>query len=500
MKKILLFLLLILSISAMASPKREFRGVWIQTAFQTHYKNMDGPALKKYFTDMLDSFEDAGFNAVVFQVRPTADAFYKSDLEPWSRFLTGERGKDPAFDWDPMEFLIEECHKRFMEFHAWINPYRVTCTSSERLPSNHMYYKESDRFVKFDGKIYFDPGQPQNRVYIKEIVNDIVRRYDIDAIHFDDYFYPYPVKGKTFNDDASFALYGQKMGFSKNQRNDWRRQNVNILIKYIQNDIKKLKPWVRFGISPFGIYRNQASSEFGSKTRGLQNYDDLYADVLRWSMEGWVDYMVPQLYWEIGNKSADYKELVNWWDDFYEDKHLYIGQDIGRSLDGEKLSLAVSSKHFDEKMKLTRAKKNVSGNCFWFGYQIYNNDHDIADVLKDKYHTHRALVPAYTEISKTLPKEVINLRSEWRDDEFYLVWDTEKARNEIEEPKFFCIYRFPKGVDKDIENPKYLIKVTYDTEYKLPYLNGKRNYTYVITTVDRVNNESKRGVARKIKL
>ena len=196
---------------AMASPKREFRGVWIQTAFQTHYKNMDGPALKKYFTDMLDSFEDAGFNAVVFQVRPTADAFYKSDLEPWSRFLTGERGKDPAFDWDPMEFLIEECHKRFMEFHAWINPYRVTCTSSERLPSNHMYYKESDRFVKFDGKIYFDPGQPQNRVYIKEIVNDIVRRYDIDAIHFDDYFYPYPVKGKTFNDDAGFALYGQKM-------------------------------------------------------------------------------------------------------------------------------------------------------------------------------------------------------------------------------------------------------------------------------------------------
>ena len=494
-----LFILLFFTFSLFCAPKREFRGVWVQTAFQEHYQQKSEADLRRYFTEMLDCFKDAGFNALIFQVRPSADAFFKSEKEPWSRFLTGERGKSLNTNWDPMEFLINECHNRNIEFHAWINPYRVTVSSSETLPKNHLYYREKERFVKYEGKIYFDPGMPQNRTYIKEIVEDIVTRYDVDAIHMDDYFYPYPVKGREFNDNHSFALYGKKMGFSKDQKDDWRRQNVNILIKYLNEDIKKIKPWVRFGISPFGIYRNKETSKIGSNTRGLQNYDDLYADVLRWTMEGWVDYMVPQLYWEIGYAPADYKELINWWNKFYDGQHLYIGQDVARSLDNNR-SLKISDSHFSEKIELSRKKKNVSGNCFWYGYQIMNNDYGVRDVLKDKYHDNIALVPAYTHISKDLPKDVKNLRTEWRSDGYYLRWDLDRPKSDIQQPKFFCIYRFPKGVYKNIDKAEYLYDITNKCEYKLPYERGKNNYTFVITTIDMVNNESKRGAAKKIKL
>ena len=315
----------------------------------------------------------------------------------------------------------------------------------------------------------------------------------------DDYFYPYPKAGIEFNDRYSFGLYSEKMGFKPNQKADWRRQNVNILIKYINNDIKSIKPWVRFGISPFGIYRNSSSCSFGSNTRGLQNYDDLYADILRWSDEGWIDYVIPQLYWEIGYKLADYKTLIQWWNEFYEDKHLYIGQDIARSLDNG-VSLNVSDKHLDEKLSLSKEYKNVSGNCFWYGYQIMADEHGIKNILKNKYHKTKALVPAYTNISDELPKEVKKLKTKWKNDNFYLTWDIDEAKNEITRPKFFCVYRFPKGVEKDINNAEYILEITNKREIKLPFINGKKSYTYVVTTIDRVNNESKKGVSRKIKL
>ena len=282
-----------LSVAVAQAPKHEFRGAWLHTVFQGQYKNQNTEQNKAYLIGQLDSLRKVGVNAVIFQVRPQSDAFYASELEPWSRYLT-DGGNAPRPFWDPLQFMIEQCHERGMELHAWLNPYRVTSNSKQTLPQNHIYHRHPERFIRYDGKLYFDPGQPENREFIGAVVDDIVARYDVDGIHFDDYFYPYPVKGKEFGDDASYRRYGNGM-----DRGDWRRHNVDLLIEDLHRRIAAAKPWVRFGISPFGIWRNQSSDSRGSRTSGLQNYDALYADVLLWEEEGWIDYLLPQLYWEL---------------------------------------------------------------------------------------------------------------------------------------------------------------------------------------------------------
>ena len=278
-------------------PKREFRGAWIQ-AVNGQFRGIPTEKLKQTLIDQLNSLQGAGINAIIFQVRPEADALYASQLEPWSRFLTGVQGQAPSPYWDPMQFMIDECHKRGMEFHAWINPYRVKTSLKSELSPNHLYNIHPEWFVTYNNQLFFDPALPESRRHICMVVADIVSRYDVDAIHMDDYFYPYPAKGMDFPDDASFARYGG--GFTN--RADWRRSNVNILIQKIHETIRGLKPWVKFGISPFGIYRNEKNDPLGSKTNGLQNYDDLYADVLLWARNGWVDYNIPQIYWQIGRR------------------------------------------------------------------------------------------------------------------------------------------------------------------------------------------------------
>ena len=299
-RNLLLLLLLcvqVLTIQAQQTPaanhpKREFRAAWIQ-AVNGQFRGMPTDKLKQTLINQLNSLQGAGINAIIFQVRPEADALYASQYEPWSRFLTGVQGKVPEPYWDPMQFMIEECHKRGMEFHAWINPYRVKTSLKNELSPIHIYNSHPEWFVTYGDQLYFDPALPESRNHICKVVTDIVSRYDVDAIHMDDYFYPYPIKGKDFPDDASFARYGG--GFSN--KADWRRSNVNILIQKIHETVRGLKPWVKFGVSPFGIYRNQKSDPLGSDTNGLQNYDDLYADVLLWARKGWVDYNIPQICW-----------------------------------------------------------------------------------------------------------------------------------------------------------------------------------------------------------
>ena len=304
--KIYLSLLLFSFLSGMVSqgaehPKREFRGAWIHTVGQSRYMEMNRDAMQDYFDQMLDSLQYIGINAVIFQVRPTADAFYRSELEPWSKYLTGKQGVAPEPLWDPLQYMIEQCHARNMELHAWLNPYRVGTNADEPLAASHIYHKHPEWFVRYGRQLYFDPGLPECRRFIGRVVDDIVSRYDVDAIHMDDYFYPYPIAGSEFPDENSYARYGNGM-----DRGDWRRENVNALIKELHEIIKSRKPWVRFGISPFGIYRNKKSTpdNSGSNTNGLQNYDDLYADILRWVREGWIDYNMPQIYWEIGHTAA----------------------------------------------------------------------------------------------------------------------------------------------------------------------------------------------------
>ena len=253
------------------TPKREFRGAWVQTVGQFRYRQMNSAAMRHYLTEMVRKFDEAGINAVIFQVRPEADAFYRSRLEPWSRFLTGTQGVAPDDpDFDPLAFIIKECHKRGMELHAWLNPYRIKTHVDNELAPEHIYWEHPERFVQYGTQLFFDPGLPENRTFICEVVRDIVTRYDVDAIHMDDYFYPYPIAGQSFPDDESFKRYAASQGFTPSQRGDWRRDNVNRLIQQLKLTIASIKPWVRFGISPFGIYRNRSSDPDGSETNGLQ--------------------------------------------------------------------------------------------------------------------------------------------------------------------------------------------------------------------------------------
>lgn len=483
-----------LSVQAPAQvPKREFRGAWIQTVHQAEYAKMTPQEMKRDFIRKLNYLQKCGINAVIFQVRPEADAFYRSDIEPYSRFFTGQQGIAPQPLFDPMAFLVQECHKRNMEFHAWLNPYRVSTSGSTVLADSHIFHQHPEWFVTYDKMILFDPGLPQSRAFICKVVRDIVSRYDIDAIHMDDYFYPYPIAGMGFPDDRSFRKYGLSQGYKPSQRADWRRENVNTLIREIKRTILLTKPWVRFGISPFGIYRNQKNTPdgSGSKTNGLQNYDDLYADVLKWIKEGWIDYNIPQIYWEIGHPAADYITLVKWWNTHAGDTHLYIGQDVARTMKACDLT---------RKMQYERNLPHISGNCFWPANEILWNNRGITDSLTQNYHRYPALIPAYTHLHSHSPKDVYKLKAEWTADGYKLHWKSDHSNSNPETAHYFVIYRFGEKEKINLENPHNIVAITRQPEYLLPYKKGKVKYRYVVTSVDRFHNESLKGKKKKIKL
>ena len=468
------FLLLLsaaLGVSA-ESPKQEFRGAWLHTGYQGQYENLTTAQNQAYLRNLLDSLQLTGVNAVIFQVRPQADAFYDSKLEPWSRFLTDDGAKPKPY-WDPLQFMVEECHKRGMELHAWLNPYRVTTNAKQTLPKGHIYHKHPERFVRYDGKLYFNPGLPENREFIGKVVEDIVSRYDIDAIHFDDYFYPYPAKGKDFDDAAAFAKYGKGMA-----RDDWRRHNVDLLIEELNTRIKKLKPWVRFGISPFGIWRNKTSDPRGSDTNGLQNYDALYADVLLWEEKGWIDYLLPQLYWELDHKAASSRILADWWNENSgHNRHLYIGQDVERCM---------SKGELGEKVEISRSRQNVAGNCWWPGYSVTRNSGGVADSLASDLQKDIALVPPSFWLSSTTPAAPTKVSVEPGG---VIAWQAPAPQGKIGDVTRFVIYRFDSPENIDVKDASAIIAVVPDMSFKTT-----EPGTYVVSALDRVNNESEPSV------
>ena len=468
------FLLLLsaaLGVSA-ESPKQEFRGAWLHTVYQGQYKKQTTAQNQAYLRNLLDSLQLTGVNAVIFQVRPQADAFYDSKLEPWSRFLTDDGAKPKPY-WDPLQFMVEECHKRGMELHAWLNPYRVTTNAKQTLPKGHIYHKHPERFVRYDGKLYFNPGLPENREFIGKVVEDIVSRYDIDAIHFDDYFYPYPAKGKDFDDAAAFAKYGKGMA-----RDDWRRHNVDLLIEELNTRIKKLKPWVRFGISPFGIWRNKTSDPRGSDTNGLQNYDALYADVLLWEEKGWIDYLLPQLYWELDHKAASSRILADWWDENSgHNRHLYIGQDVER---------CISKGELGEKVEISCSRQNVAGNCWWPGYSVTRNSGGVADSLANNLQKDIALVPPSSWLSSTPPAAPAKVSVEPGG---VIAWQAPAPQGKIGDVTRFVIYRFDSPENIDVNDASAIIAVVPDMSFKTT-----EPGTYVVSALDRVNNESEPSV------
>lgn len=306
----------------------EFRGVFVATI-----NNIDWPSRpnlpvdeqKREFLKLLESFQKFNLNVVILQVRAASDAFYQSKTEPWSVFLTGKQGKPPAPFYDPLAWAIEMCHQRGMELHAWFNPFRVR-NAGHYILDPKGFSSRNPQFVKeYDKKFFLDPGYPEVRSHVLAVIAEVARNYDVDAILIDDYFYPYPIQGKKFGDEKSFAKYGKE--FYPKRLKEWRRENINLLISSLHDTLRHINPGIKFGISPFGIWRNKSSDPQGSPgIKGLSSYDDLYADVRKWLVNNWIDYVIPQLYWEKGNHFGDFISMVKWWSENSFGKPLYIGQ------------------------------------------------------------------------------------------------------------------------------------------------------------------------------
>ncbi len=497
-KYITLFLFLIqllmpavLSAQVQLSPKREFRGAWIQ-AVNGQFMGMKEAEMKSYLTNMLDELQKANVNAIIFQVRVEGDALYPSKYEPWSRYLTGKQGVSPG--WDPLSFMVQESHKRNMELHAWINPYRARTKGTREVAPNHKSVLSPANFIEYENQLYFNPALQENRDYICMIAKDIIMRYDVDGLHIDDYFYPYPVKGKEFPDESFFV---SSTGFS--DKVDWRRDNVNRLIKQLHTTVRAAKPWLKFGVSPFGIYRN-ATPEYpaGSATRGLQSYDDLYADVLLWINKGWVDYCIPQVYWEIGHNAADYEPLVRWWADNAGNRPLYIGQDVNRTV--RAADTKNPKRHqLPQKMDMQRAEKSVQGSCLWDAASAAKNVGHYREVLTQYYHRHPALMPRMPFIDKKAPKKVTGVRAIETAEGRMLVWLKRSAKKDdpMNAPWRYVVYRFDKKEKINLDDASNIVAITPDTFYRIPDdVSGE--CTYVVTVIDRLHNESK-GKKCKIK-
>lgn len=391
MRSLLFILTLFLTSVTFSQPEYEFRGVWIATV-----DNIDWPqkgmrtvySQKAEFIRQLEQHKKNGMNAVIAQVRPSADAFYPSSLEPWSEWLTGVQGRSPSPYYDPLQFMIDETHKRGMEFHAWLNPYRANFNiRSASIAKNHITRIHPEWFLTYGDKKYFDPGNKKAQQHVINVVKDLVRRYDIDAVHMDDYFYPYRISGKEFPDHASYKRSGTKLS-----RDDWRRSNVDSIIKSLNIAIKTEKPYCKFGISPFGVWRNKETDPKGSNTRaGQTNYDDLYADILLWLEEGWIDYVAPQLYWEIGHKLADYEELINWWSRHSYGRHVYIGHGIYRS--NERNPAWKNPNELPNQLKLLRQTPNVKGSIYFSSTSFDRNPNGWNDSLRSNYYKNPAMIP-----------------------------------------------------------------------------------------------------------
>ena len=450
--------------------------------------------MQRTLTYQLNELQKDGCNAIIFQVRPECDALYESDLEPWSYYLTGVQGEKPNPYWDPLQWMIDECHRRGMELHAWINPYRAKTKSPHQNAANHVIVRHPEWTFDYDGLTLLNPAYKECRDYICDVVKDIVERYDVDGLHIDDYFYPYPVAGVEIPDEAQYRAAPNGM---KN-RDDWRRYNVNMFIQQVYETIHATKPWVKFGVSPFGIYRNQKSDPNGSKTNGLQNYDQLYADVLLWDANGWMDYCVPQLYWEIGNKAADYDELIHWWNRHLTRTPLYIGEDVERTV--KYPDLTNKSQHqLAAKMALHAELPRIQGTVLWYAKAAVDNVGNYGTLLRNNYWRMPALQPLMPHIDKKAPKAPRKLKAVRMDDgEHVLFWKPPKGKGWQDEAASYVVYRFEKGEPINIDDPSKIVKVTTDCLYMIPAGQSGR-FTYVVTALDRMQNESKIA-KKKVKL
>lgn len=491
MKKILLSILILLIFkSAIFSQKREFRAVWV-----AHVTNIDFPtsrnltpqAQRTEFINLLEAHRRSGINAIVVQIRSSCDAIYPA-AEPWSEWLTGRQGVAPNPLYDPLAFMIEEARKRGMEFHAWFNPYRaVVSTTTSNIADTHISKTKPEWIQTYGALQVLDPGLLEVRDYVTRMVMNVVRQYDIDGVHFDDYFYPYPQTGLTFNDERTFTQFPR--GFTN--RNDWRRSNIDLLIKAVSDSIKAVKPLVKFGISPFGIWKNQASDPLGSNTRGLQSFSDIYADSRKWLQEGWIDYVAPQLYWNIGLSVADYAILVPWWARNAFGKHVYIGQGAYRIGSSTEAAWLMPTQ-MPNQIRLNRTFNEVQGSIFFSSKSLTSNLGGFQDSMRVNLYKNPALPPTMAWKDATPPLPPTSLTAKVTDKGIELRWEKPAPASDGQRARRFVVYRFEGNQPVNLENVSAIRTITpTDTTAFLDEVNSNTGtYTYAVTALDRLSNES----------
>jgi uncharacterized lipoprotein YddW (UPF0748 family) len=392
---------------------REFRGAWIATVGNINWPSKPGLPVEKQKSELraiLDNASDLKLNAILFQVRPACDALYKSDIEPWSEYLTGQVGRPPSPFYDPLEFAVNEAHARGLELHAWFNPYRAgKLPRLSSVSANHISKTRPWLVKRYGSFEWLDPGEDAVKDYTTRVILDVVRRYDIDGVHLDDYFYPYierDSRGKAINfpDDNSWNAYRKTGG--KLERSDWRRKNVNDLVERLNTQIHRVKPWVKFGISPFGIWRPGNPPN----VRGLDAYEALYADSRLWLREGWIDYFAPQLYWKFDAPQQNYAELLNWWlSENPKGRHIWPGSTLS-GLGGRG---AWTSEDIVRQFGFARNANNNPGHVIWNFNRILTNASGVRTALAQRLYTEPAIAPAFTWLDSKPPlKPLIATRPE----------------------------------------------------------------------------------------
>nr|WP_315166174.1 family 10 glycosylhydrolase [uncultured Flavobacterium sp.] len=477
---------------AMATnPKNEFRAVWIATVVNIDWPktSTDNVAKQKAdYIEILDTYKKLNYNAVIVQIRSVGDAFYPTKLAPWSRFLTGKEGQAPKPYFDTLAWMIAETHARGFEFHAWLNPYRATMDYNTALLSpEHDYFKHPDWMIKYGGKYYYNPALPEVQKHLLTVVEEVVQNYDIDAIHFDDYFYPYRIKGEVFNDTDSFKKYGNGMSIE-----DWRRSNVNTFVKDVSVSIKNIKPWVQFGISPFGVWRNKSVDPKGSETEaGQTNYDDLFADPLAWMENKWIDYLVPQLYWSMDHPKASYSKLLRWWSENSTNTAIYIGNGTYKiNTDSDKRWN--NPNEIPNQIDITRSYKNIQGNAFFSAKSFLNKNQSVTKLLTENQYKYPALP---TVVPSSVKKMAIVPTAN------NILIDPISSRFNVTYPlyskvRYVMVYGAKFNSKINVNDPSQILdkiafKDNVDTvEVVIPTYKLDKNTTCAITFIDFYGNES----------
>ncbi len=463
--------------------KREFRGAWVATVANIDWPTSKSSSSEKQIAElkeMFDKLKDAGINAILFQVRTECDALYSSSFEPWSYWLTGKQGKAPEPFFDPLQIAIEEAHNRGMELHAWLNPYRAVKTVGEYEVSDfHVSKVHSEWILNFDNYKMLDPGIPEVKEFIATLIEDVITHYDVDGIHFDDYFYPYSPKISN-EDSVSYLRYGSDFS----NIDDWRRWNINSMVADVNEKIQQIKPHIKFGISPFGIVENKYAG-----TNGFNSYSILYCDPLTWINDKTVDYVTPQIYWEIGHDKADYSLLLPWWASVVEDRHLYIGhfssRFTARRYDGKKSEMG-------DQLRFNRQYPSVGGSVYFSAKSVSNNYSGFADTLKKSFYKYPALIPLMDWKDNVRPNPPQSFSVEQKK-YFKLNWEPPVAASDGDTAKYFVIYASYSNEEIDFNDPSNIIGVISGnaTEYNhFPKFDYDGQITFAISALDKVQNES----------